>query len=740
MITRKKCWKKLYDTLGGDKRNTSAATLTRQHYERLLLPFERWSKGLPDTGDVPSPSSPQSNEDQEQVKSPDHINANNSDLNAIEEALDPESPSVELSQDKIDLRTHLTPSTSTSDTLVKDEQLIKSDPDKNVKPLKRTKPSQPHQIDPKVENVPLKKHNKDGVAVPVLNKNHEPKVDWTSVTEKVGLNQVIPKDVESISLKQAVSLSIKPDDRVSANIKAELVDSKAPFSVESNGKHMAPYSGSYGCLPDSAVIKPKAKSIHSIESIIAKPNKMQSSTITSAGTFIPSMQNSQTKFDPFNQSLNQSNISVNFSSPPKIFSPIKPHDYRSNVASQQMYESPDKMLLQLKLKKATDCAEKVPTIPFSSFDCFNKADSNNSMDAFTTKRKAPTMLPPISKQSSGAILDLTVKKQRCETDRVLSESLSRPFIHQNSLPAPFDLSTSSQLVATQELKQHKSVPKLKKPFLDYGSGLQDKNTCKPKVSQKGSEIKKPPKPYQQRCSSSSAQVSDVNIPFNAFPPKSQTRSRVNGVCSPQNITKTNGDFGRKQSSSASPTLVPNSSSRNSYPPFAQNASVPSSAYVQPKQHEPVAKDLMEQAIHHMMQQSQAANMAAYFQMYWASMANQMPVPTASFSQQQSLTQNMPNTTSPSVNSNLNSVIYPANSSFQQNTPNLSYDSRNGSSVSPFLTNQGFFGSVQPPVSNARPQDNGVDFASALQALMQFSNNSSQSPSNKQNHRKNAVLH
>ncbi|RWS27971.1 AT-rich interactive domain-containing protein 5B-like protein, partial [Leptotrombidium deliense] len=41
-ITCNKMWKRVYDELGGDPRSTSAATCTRRHYERLLLPFERY--------------------------------------------------------------------------------------------------------------------------------------------------------------------------------------------------------------------------------------------------------------------------------------------------------------------------------------------------------------------------------------------------------------------------------------------------------------------------------------------------------------------------------------------------------------------------------------------------------------------------------------------------------------------------------------------------------------------------
>ncbi|XP_076142455.1 AT-rich interactive domain-containing protein 5B-like [Alosa pseudoharengus] len=44
-ITALRQWKQVYDELGGHPGSTSAATCTRRHYERLLLPYERYSKG-----------------------------------------------------------------------------------------------------------------------------------------------------------------------------------------------------------------------------------------------------------------------------------------------------------------------------------------------------------------------------------------------------------------------------------------------------------------------------------------------------------------------------------------------------------------------------------------------------------------------------------------------------------------------------------------------------------------------
>ncbi|KAJ9585047.1 hypothetical protein L9F63_020602, partial [Diploptera punctata] len=41
VVTANRMWKPIYDELGGHQGSTSAATCTRRHYERLLLPFER---------------------------------------------------------------------------------------------------------------------------------------------------------------------------------------------------------------------------------------------------------------------------------------------------------------------------------------------------------------------------------------------------------------------------------------------------------------------------------------------------------------------------------------------------------------------------------------------------------------------------------------------------------------------------------------------------------------------------
>ncbi|XP_062612054.1 AT-rich interactive domain-containing protein 5B-like isoform X2 [Saccostrea cucullata] len=45
MVTQRRLWKHLYDKLGGNPGSTSAATCTRRHYEKLLLPYERYDKG-----------------------------------------------------------------------------------------------------------------------------------------------------------------------------------------------------------------------------------------------------------------------------------------------------------------------------------------------------------------------------------------------------------------------------------------------------------------------------------------------------------------------------------------------------------------------------------------------------------------------------------------------------------------------------------------------------------------------
>ncbi|XP_035027843.2 AT-rich interactive domain-containing protein 5B [Hippoglossus stenolepis] len=48
LITVRRQWKHVYDELGGNPSSTSAATCTRRHYERLLLPYEREINGEQD--------------------------------------------------------------------------------------------------------------------------------------------------------------------------------------------------------------------------------------------------------------------------------------------------------------------------------------------------------------------------------------------------------------------------------------------------------------------------------------------------------------------------------------------------------------------------------------------------------------------------------------------------------------------------------------------------------------------
>ncbi|XP_046872431.1 AT-rich interactive domain-containing protein 5A isoform X2 [Hypomesus transpacificus] len=47
-VTARRLWKSVYDELGGSPGSTSAATCTRRHYERLVLPFERERRGEED--------------------------------------------------------------------------------------------------------------------------------------------------------------------------------------------------------------------------------------------------------------------------------------------------------------------------------------------------------------------------------------------------------------------------------------------------------------------------------------------------------------------------------------------------------------------------------------------------------------------------------------------------------------------------------------------------------------------
>ncbi|XP_070530554.1 uncharacterized protein [Cardiocondyla obscurior] len=44
-VSTGRLWKTIYDDMGNNTNSTSAATITRRHYERLLLPYERYQRG-----------------------------------------------------------------------------------------------------------------------------------------------------------------------------------------------------------------------------------------------------------------------------------------------------------------------------------------------------------------------------------------------------------------------------------------------------------------------------------------------------------------------------------------------------------------------------------------------------------------------------------------------------------------------------------------------------------------------
>ncbi|XP_043940329.1 AT-rich interactive domain-containing protein 5A [Protopterus annectens] len=54
LVTGRRLWKNIYDELGGSPGSTSAATCTRRHYERLVLPYVRHIKGEEDKPLPPS--------------------------------------------------------------------------------------------------------------------------------------------------------------------------------------------------------------------------------------------------------------------------------------------------------------------------------------------------------------------------------------------------------------------------------------------------------------------------------------------------------------------------------------------------------------------------------------------------------------------------------------------------------------------------------------------------------------
>ncbi|XP_073995889.1 uncharacterized protein isoform X3 [Rhodnius prolixus] len=102
MVTAGKLWKFVYEVMGGDMTSTSAATLSRRHYERLLLPYERHVNGIRTTPKirptlslppVPLPKNLQNQESTTNKANNNNSNDNNTNSNIINTSNDTNSNS-----------------------------------------------------------------------------------------------------------------------------------------------------------------------------------------------------------------------------------------------------------------------------------------------------------------------------------------------------------------------------------------------------------------------------------------------------------------------------------------------------------------------------------------------------------------------------------------------------------------------------------------------------------------------
>jgi hypothetical protein len=99
----KKSWKSVYDELGGNPQNTSAATCTRRHYEKFLLSYEKYLKNLgPDHVDEMDEKNEKIFEEEEK-KTLNGINGENGD-GALEDEDEIAEPVVPEQKPKIGIK------------------------------------------------------------------------------------------------------------------------------------------------------------------------------------------------------------------------------------------------------------------------------------------------------------------------------------------------------------------------------------------------------------------------------------------------------------------------------------------------------------------------------------------------------------------------------------------------------------------------------------------------------------
>ncbi|KAK9509037.1 hypothetical protein O3M35_006449 [Rhynocoris fuscipes] len=104
MVTAGKLWKFVYEVMGGDMTSTSAATLSRRHYERLLLPYERHVNGVRTSPKIKPtltlPPVPLPRNSHSQVSNINNSNSNSNNKNKHNNVI---SSKNRLKQDKVSI-------------------------------------------------------------------------------------------------------------------------------------------------------------------------------------------------------------------------------------------------------------------------------------------------------------------------------------------------------------------------------------------------------------------------------------------------------------------------------------------------------------------------------------------------------------------------------------------------------------------------------------------------------------
>uniref|UniRef100_A0A7N6AX07 ARID domain-containing protein n=1 Tax=Anabas testudineus TaxID=64144 RepID=A0A7N6AX07_ANATE len=262
LITVRRQWKHVYDELGGNPSSTSAATCTRRHYERLLLPYERHIKGEHDKPlPLAKPRKPEGNQEKALGVKPKGVGAkklkgNNLKLGSTKDREETEK-GQEQSQDSNEKEENPElPTAIKQEVSLGDEPIVIEEEELHLT-LKKEESlavEQPSSFCPKEPDYRASR------AGPALHTGPSPQPEWRQISEALQPSSRVKDSTETHGGRVGKVLPMcKQADRQCIDLSTDSFSEKEDYGVIKKESSQGPTQTAAYCKASQGVMSPLAK-------------------------------------------------------------------------------------------------------------------------------------------------------------------------------------------------------------------------------------------------------------------------------------------------------------------------------------------------------------------------------------------------------------------------------------------------------------------------------------------------